>query len=410
MFRALRHPPFRTLWALVILGQLGYWFSSIVFQWEVANRTGNDPLALGVLYFCGLAPFLLFSLPAGMVADSRDRRTLIILVQVAASLLAVTATLLAALAAMTVPALMVLSFLAGCVATVLSPASHALIAKVVPAEDMVSAVPLQSAGVNLARITGPALVGPVLMVGGPVSAFGAYAALSIGAAALAGRLAASVGPAASVPVETVRQRLTAGISHVRQRRPMLPALAVVSATSLFGSSYVAQLPLIGARVSADSDTAFLILVTLGGIGSLLGVLSVAWRGRRLGVASAASQLAALGVIVGLIGVTRSFPLIVVLMVLGGALSFSIMTSINSILQHVVDDAQRGRVLSLYFVCWGGLLPLGGLGLGGLVRMLDVGWAFACAGCLAVLAGLGIALRTRRSASHPAGDRRARQAR
>ncbi|GGM79953.1 MFS transporter [Dactylosporangium sucinum] len=403
MFRALRHPPFRTLWTLVVLGQLGYWFSSIAFQWEVAHHTGNDPLALGALYFCGLAPFLLFSLPAGIVADSWDRRRLIILVQAAASLLALTATLLAALTTMSVLVLMTLSFLSGCVATVLSPASHALIATVVPLEDMVSAVPLQSTGVNLARITGPALVGPILMVGGPVGAFGAYAVLSIGAAALAGRLAASVGPAAPVPAETLRQRLTAGINHVRQRRPMLAALAVVSATSLFGSSYMAQLPLIGARVSDNSDTAFLSLVTLGGIGSLLGVLSVARRGRNLGVAAAAGQLAALGVVVGLIGVTRSFPVLTVLMILGGALGFSIMTSINSILQHVVDDAQRGRVMSLYFVCWGGLLPLGGLGLGSLVRTVGVGWAFACSGCLAVLAGLGIAWHSRRSASRPAGD-------
>ncbi|GAA2358326.1 MFS transporter [Dactylosporangium salmoneum] len=403
MFRALRHPPFRKLWALVILGQLGYWFSTIAFQWEVAHRTSNDPLALGLLYFCSLAPFLLFSLPAGMFADSRDRRRLIILVQVAATALAVTATLLAALAATSLPALMGLSFLAGCVATVLSPTSYALIANVVPMEDMASAVPLQSAGVNLARITGPALVGPVLIVGGSVSAFGAYAALSVAAVTLAARLAPSVRPAVPAPVESLWQRVTAGVSHARQRRPTMPALAVVATTSLFGSSYMAQLPLIGSRVSDNGETAFLTLVTLGGIGSLAGVLSVAWRGRRLGVASAAAQLAALGVVVGLIGVTQSFPLLTVLMILGGGLSFSIMTSVNSIVQHVVDDAQRGRVMSLYFICWGGLLPLGGLGLGSLVRLVDVGWAFACSGFLAVLSGLGIALRVRRSASHEAED-------
>lgn len=65
MFRAMQHPPFRLLWSSVLLVQMGYWFTTIAFQWEVAHRTGNDPTALGVLYFAAFAPYLLFSLPAG---------------------------------------------------------------------------------------------------------------------------------------------------------------------------------------------------------------------------------------------------------------------------------------------------------------------------------------------------------
>ncbi|MCW3819092.1 MFS transporter [Micromonospora sp. DR5-3] len=399
MFRALRHPPFRMLWAVVILGQLGYWISSVAFQWEVAHRTGNDPLALGLLYFCSFAPYLLFSLPAGMLTDSMDRRSLMVSVQAAASLLAVAATLLATLAVMSTPAVMVLSFLAGCVITIVSPASQALIAAVVPDEDLASAVPLQSAGLNLARITGPALVGPVLLIGGPASAFGVYAVLSLGAAALAGRLGAG-GPAAR-PVraasgESARRRLAAAFHHVRARHPALPALGIVAATSVFGSAYLAQLPLIAARVGGDSESTFPTLVTLGGIGSLIGVLSVAWRGRGLSPVPAAVQLVVLGVVMALFGVVPSFPLLTVLMILGGGLTLSIMTSINSILQHLVDDAQRGRVMSLYFVCWGGLLPFGGLGLGGLVRLVGAGWAFAGYGVVASLAGLALALGARRT--------------
>lgn len=395
MFRALRHPPFRLLWAVVILGQLGYWISSVAFQWEVAHRSGNDPLALGLLYFCSFAPYLLFSLPAGMLADNADRRRLMIAVQAGAALLAVAATLLAGWAAMSTPAVLVLSFLAGCVITVVSPASQSLIAAVVPAEDLASAVPLQSAGLNLARITGPALVGPVLLVGGSASAFGLYAVLSLGAAALAGRLGPAR-PARSPAAETVRRQLAAGIHHVRERRPALPALGVVAATSVFGSAYLAQLPLIAARVGGDGESAFPALVTLSGLGSLVGVLSVALRGRGLSLTPAAVQLGVLGVAMALLGVVPSFPLVAVLVVLGGGLTLSIMTSINSILQHLVDDAQRGRVMSLYFICWGGLLPFGGLGLGGLVRLVGAGWAFAACGALAGLAGLALALRGRRS--------------
>src|SRR5690606_1152501 len=179
MFRAFRHPPFRSLWTVVILCQLGFWFSSVSFQWVVAHRTGNDPLALGVLYFFTLAPFLLLSLPAGVMVDSRDRRRVLTTAQIFAAALAVTAAMLAAFGDLLVPVVMPLAFLAGTVIVFVSTSSHALTANVVPLEDLSSAVPLQAAGINIARITGPALAGPVILLGGPTGAFGLYAAFAI---------------------------------------------------------------------------------------------------------------------------------------------------------------------------------------------------------------------------------------
>lgn len=397
MFRALRHSPFRLLWAVVILSQLGYWVSAVAFQWEVADRTGNDPLALGVLYFCSLTPFLVLSLPAGVLTDRLDRGRLLVSVQFAAGLLAVTAVLLAAFALMSTGTVMVLSFLTGCVVTVVSPASQALIATVVPTEDLSSAVPLQSAGINLARITGPALVGPVLLVSGSAGAFGVYAAVSLAAAAVAGRLRARVRtqPPPAGPRESIRQQLVAGIKYVRHRRPALPALGIVAATSVFGSAYLAQLPLLAAWVGSGDEAAFAALVTLTGVGALVGVLIVAWRGNRLSLTEAAAQLVVLGVVVALLGVASTFALLTALVVIGGGLTLSIMSSINTILQHLVDDAQRGRVMSLYYICWGGLLPLGGLGLGGLLRLVGVTGAFICYGAIAALCGVALGTRVRR---------------
>lgn len=395
MFRALRHRPFRLLWIAVILGQLGYWVSSVAFQWEVASRTGHDALALGFLYFCSFTPYLILSLPAGMLADSLDRGRLLVAAQVAAAAIAVTATLLSALALMPIWAVMALSFLAGCVITVVSPTSHALIATVVPPEDLPNAVPLQSAGLNMARIAAPALVGPLLLVSGPTSALGGYVALSLAAWAVAERLRARMppAPARAARRETIRRQLAAGLTHVRERPPALAALGVVAATSVFGSAYQAQLPLLAARVADGGEAAFSTLATLTGVGAMVGGLLVAWRGARRGthprLRAPAAQLVLLGSIVAMLGVVPWFPLLAALMVLGGGLILSIMSSINTILQHLIDDAQRGRVLSLYFVCWGGLLPFGGLGLGGMVELLGAEWAFGGYGAVAVLCGLAV---------------------
>lgn len=396
IFRAWRHRDFRFLWSTAILGQLGYWFSSITFQWIIAHRTDNDPVALGILYFCTFAPYLLFSLHAGVLADSRDRRKLMVGAQSCGVALAVACATLAIFDALPIPVILVMAFLSGSVTTLVSPTNQALTANVVPAQDLSSAVPMQSAALNLARVTGPALAGPVLIFGGSAGAFAVWLALTSSAAYLASRLRVRAVPDDAVRTESVPARIRAGINHARRRPPALLALCAVAATSVFGSSYVSQLPIIGARVSSDGDTAFLLLVAIGGVGSLGGALTVARRGDKATLAAAAVQLAFLGILVAIIGLTTSYPLVAAIMLIAGGLTFSIMTSVNTILQQVVDDAQRGRVMSLYFVCWGGLLPFGGLGLGLLIRSTSTTWAFIGYGLVALVAGVAIALRGRQT--------------
>ncbi|MEU5696837.1 MFS transporter [Actinosynnema sp. NPDC020468] len=391
MFRALRHPSFRLLWGSVFLGQLGYWFANIAFQWEVAHRTDNDPVALGVLYFVGFTPYLAFSLFAGVLADGRDRRLLLVGIQ-AASVAVALACFGLTLADATPPAVvLVLAFLAGCVITFLSPAHQSLIANVVPARDLGSAVPLQAAGLNLARIAGPALAGPAILLAGSTAAFAIFTATCVGSALLAWRIKVPA-RARVVATESVGRRLVGGLRHARERPPTAMALLVVAIASMFGSTFQAQLPLLGARVSADGGTAFLTLVVLGGLGSLVGVLLVARRRAPLPLPATAVLLAVLGAIVSVLGYVRSFPLMAVLMAVAGGVLFGVMTSINTLIQHVVDDDQRGRVLSLYFICWGGLLPVAGLAAGALIALAGIGTAFAVLGGVTAAFGVGIAAK------------------
>ncbi|SMC96141.1 MFS transporter [Lentzea albidocapillata] len=394
MFRAMRHQPFRLLWSSVLLVQLGYWFTTIAFQWEVAHLTDNDPMALGLLYFAAFAPYLLFSLPAGALADSRDRRTLLLTALGCSIALATVCVLLALLDAMPIWIVLPLAFLSGCVVTVVSPANQALTASAVPAADLGSAVPVQSMGLNLARIVGPALAGPVLLFSGSAAAFGVYALTCVSAMLLAWRLQVRRVPLPALRESTVR-RVMAGIAHARARPPAATALAVVAVTSVFGSAFQSQMPVLGAQVAEDGDAAFLALVVTGGVGSLLGVITVARRREPATLVSASRQLAALGVTAATLGVVHWFPLMMLLVCVAGGLTFSIMTSINTMLQHVVEDGQRGRVLSLYFLCWGGLLPFGGLGIGSLIGAAGAAIAFAVAGVVAAVAGVAIAWRGRR---------------
>jgi len=398
MFRAFRSGPFRLLWSSAVLIQLGYWFSTIAFQTEVARRTGNDAWQLGILYFCTFAPFLLLSLPAGALADSVDRRRLLWCAQGFAVLTALTCLALTVSDALSLPGLMTLAFLSGCVVAVVSPAGQALIANSVPVEDLSTAIPLQSAGLNLARIFGPALAAPALLLGGSTGAFGMYTAMCLAALLIAARLP-TLPQAAYRRGESLRRRVLAGVVHARGRPPALLALATTAATSVFAGAYQSQLPVIGSRVSGGDDSAFLVLITLGGAGSLIGVSLVALRRSLPTVFSSATQLVALGVTVSIFGLTDSYGAVSVLMVIAGTLTFSIMTSVNTTLQHLIDDSQRGRVMSLYFLCWGGLLPFGGLGMGALIRGTGSTFGLVTFGLAAGVLGLVIAGRAHRVEPH-----------
>ncbi|WP_405097392.1 MFS transporter [Micromonospora sp. NBC_01412] len=393
MFRTLRHRPFRLLWTSALLIQLAHWLAVVAFQWEVANRTNNNALLLGILYFFTTAPFLLFSLPAGVLADTRDRRRLLLAVLCCAVVLDSLCILLAGLDAMPTIMVTALGFLAGCVVTVVSPTNQALIAGTVATADLASAIPLQAAGLNLARILGPAVAGPLLMLAGSTLAFTVCCLAAIAAVLLAWRLPAPPRPAFPPVRARMHRQVLAGIAHVRQRPPAAMALAITAITSIFGSSYQAQLPVVGARISDDGNTAFLVLATLGGIGSLFGIFSVARRRGRMSLPAAAKQLTALGIVVALVGMTTSAPLVALLIIAAGGLTLSIMTSISSLLQQVIDDTQRGRVMSLYILCWGGLLPFGGLAMGVLSQATDPGWSFAIFGGVTAVAGLASTFRT-----------------
>lgn len=394
MFRALRHRNFRLLWGASLSFQVGYWFSVLGMQLLVARATGNDPMALGLLYFAGLLPYLVLSLPAGVIADSRDRGALLTGTQAFGAVLALGCALLAFFDRLPMPALIVFAFLGGATSAMVSAAAQGLTPNIVPLHDVSSAIPLYATALNIARVAGPALAGPVLLVAGLASTFVVWAVVWSLAALLALRIPRlDMGETPSPHVPALR-RLLAGVAHTAERPPARAALVVVAAPSFLGSSYQAQLPVIAAGLSPDPEQAFILLVVLGGVGALLGVLWLGSRPDDPTVRGAALQLAALGVALAVMGNTGWLVTGAAATLVAGGLVFSTMTSINTILQQLVSDTFRGRVMSLYFLCWGGLLPFGGLVLSALVDRSGVGIALGAFGAATMGSGLLIAQRTR----------------
>src|SRR5262245_52521713 len=159
--RALRHHTFALLWGSNVVGFLGFWISTVTFQWLVVRLTDNDALMIGLLYFFMNIPIVLLSPFGGVIADRFDRRRVIVAAQYGTALIAGGLAIAVFTGHASLPVVFAAAAGVGTMLALNGPASQAVVANVVPRVDMPSAVSLQSVGVNLARVAGPALAAPL---------------------------------------------------------------------------------------------------------------------------------------------------------------------------------------------------------------------------------------------------------
>jgi predicted MFS family arabinose efflux permease len=265
----------------------------------------------------------------------------------------------------------------------------AIAANSVPPADLASAVSLQSALNNLTRVVGPMLAGPLLATRRFEVAFALYAL----AAATAGLLVARIRIAPHAPDEEglgILARIAAGFAHARERRPALLALGTVATLSLFGVSHVALLSFYAQDRLHDVAWFPFILVATG-TGALVGALVSGSREATL--RGSALRIVVYGLLLGLFAVAERPWLALAAQVCVGYCYFSVMTELQTLIQQVVDEAQRGRVMSLFQVAWAGLLPFGSLGMGALAGAFGLTTTLLVGAAVCSLCGLFVAART-----------------
>jgi MFS family permease len=382
-WRALHVRNFQKVWTVATSAHFGYWFSSIAFQWIVAQATGNNAVVLGFLYFVMLVPILLLSVPAGLLADRYDRRKIVVICQAGIVVISVTTAALIHWGPPPLPVLLLCGFAVGTAHSIATPSYTSLVANSVSRSDLPSAVPLQAIGMNLARILGPVAAGAIIYIGGTAESLLVYGLFGLLGLVVILRVPRLQQHAADTTATSIIRQIRSGFGHARGHPPAALALAIVAMCSLFAASYLAQLPVLAAN-STDVTGAFVLLTSAGGIGSLIGVLLVAVRSwSSPSVTPAAVMLLVMGVVVAMLGYGPALGYEMVLIAIAGGLQFAIMTTCNRVIQQVVEDSHRGRVMSLYAIVWGGFLPLGGLWLGLLIGGVGLTWAFTINGVITV---------------------------
>ena len=359
---------------------VGTFVQQFAQSWLVYDLT-KDPFYLGLDLFLGQLPIMLFSLVGGVFADRLDRRKMLLYSQY---IQMVCAFLLAALFATHVVKvwhILTLSFVVGVGQSFGGPAYSALLPTLVAPEDLANAISMNSIQFNLARIIGPTLGGLAYTVFGAAWCFTlngiSYVAVIISLIVIK---AAFVAPKIQT---SVLKSMTEGIRFIRDREGLAPLVALAFCTTLFGFSLTGFLPVIVQTVFHKGPETYELLLVFSGAGSICGALIVAAMEKLKGQGRlAVLALFALGTATAGFAISKWLALSCALIFLAGAAVMASASLMLSLVQLIVADSMRGRVMSVYNLAFRAGMPLGALVLGKLIPVLGVSTA---------VAGFGMAL-------------------
>jgi len=384
----VEHRNFRLFWIGQTVSLIGTWMQQVGQGW-LALQLSNDAFIVGLVSAAGSLPVLLFSLYAGVLVDRLDKLRIVTIAQVLLSVEAAVLWWAVWSGRINIPLLVGLAGINGLISAVEIPARQSLIVELVGREDVVDAVALNSGGFNLARIIGPSIAAAVIAGAGLAWCFGINALSYI---AVIGCLVAIKLPK-FVRVEgrpSSLNQFREGIQYIRSRREVMGLIGVIAIYAIFGFQYLTLMPVFARDVLHTNASGYGLLVTFVGIGAvagalLLAALSARVRRGRLFTVSALS-FATLLLLFSFVNDRRVASGVLLFlgltMLINGALA-------NGILQSVVPDELRGRVMAAYVFVYVGFMPIGSLIAGALAKVTSVQWTIG-SGALIMLVYASIA--------------------
>lgn len=385
--RALRHRDYRIFFFGQFVSLSGSWMQSVAQSWLIYRLTGSAVM-LGSVNFAGQIPVFLLAPLGGAAADRFPRRRILLCTQAASMLLAATLAALTLAGAVREWHVFVLAALLGVVNAFDIPARQSFVVDMVGKEDLINAIALNSSMFNGARIVGPAVAGLLVATVGEGWCFFANAASYVAVLASLLLLRAEGRPRASRP-GTAFERVRAGFGFVARTGPVRALMLLLGLVSLAGMPYAVLMPIFADRILGGGAGSLGVLMGASGVGALLGAVVLAARRslRGLGRWVAASS-GAFGVSLILFSLSRSFWLSALLLVPAGFAVMLQMASSNTLVQSMVPDELRGRVMAVYSMMFMGMAPLGALVAGTLAGRLGAPLTVALGGA-ACIAGAAL---------------------
>ena len=389
-FRALRHRNFKLFFSGQIISLVGTWMQTVAQSWLIYRLTGSGAL-LGLLGFVGQMPIFVLSPVAGLVADRWPRRRVVIATQISSMLLAF---ILAALemtgrlrGRLGVQEIIALATLLGIVNAFDVPARQSFLIEMVGREDLLNAIALNSSMFNLARVAGPAIAGFVVAIVGEGWCFllngVSYLAVIAGLFLMRIQKVTNVHDGAA-PLEKLRE----GFRFVRRTKPIRAILTLVALVSFMALPYTVLMPIFAVKILHGGASAYGALMGAVGVGAMFGALVLAMRQQLRGLGNVVAYSATgLGASLVLFSVSHWYWVSFVILVLSGFTMMMQFTSSNTLIQAMVPDQLRGRVMSLYAMMFLGMTPFGSLLAGALADRIGAPVTVALGGLASCLGGL-----------------------
>ena len=390
--RALASRNYRLFFAGQSVSLVGTWITRVATSWLVYRLTGSV-LLLGIVGFCGQIPTLLLAPFAGVLVDRWDRHRILVVTQALSLVQSVALAALTLGGVITVMHILLLQVAQGIINAFDTPARQAFVSEMVEDRaDLPNAIALNSSMVNGSRIVGPSIGGLVIgAVGeGWCFALDAVSYLAVIASLLAMRLVPRVLPSRDT---RLRDELATGFRYVAGFAPVRSALLLLSLVSVMGMPYTVLMPAISANVLRGGPHTLGFLMTASGAGALGGAFYLATRSSVLGLGRAIA-VAAMTFGAGLVAfsLSRSLWLSLVLLPLVGGGMMITMAATNTIIQTIVREELRGRVMAFYTMAFLGTAPIGSLIAGLLADRIGPQLTIMLGGMSCVAAGAWFAAR------------------
>jgi len=368
-WRALRHRNFRLFFGGQSISLIGTWMTRIATSWLVYRLT-KSPLLLGTVGFAGQIPTFLLAPLAGVIVDRMDRRILLVWTQSLAMVQSLVLAWLTLTHRVTIAEILALSVMQGFINAFDMPGRQSFMVKMVEDKaDLSNAIAINSSMVNVARLIGPSLAGMLIAVTNEGWCFltDGVSYVAVIASLLMMRL-----PAASDarPATTMLAQLVEGWSYVASSAPIRTILSLFALLSLMGWPFMVLMPIFAAQVLHGGPHTLGFLMGAVGVGSLASALALVMRRSVRGL-TRVIPIAAAVFGVGLIcfGLSNVLWLSMLMMLVTGFGMMQGLTASNTILQTLVDEKMRGRVMSYYTMAFVGMAPFGSLLAGAMAHAI-----------------------------------------
>ena len=390
-FSSLRHLDYRYLWSGTLMMSAGQWVQQVTLGWLLYDLTGNSML-LGALNGLRAVPFLVTGPMAGVAADRMDRRKLLLRTQWILIITAVAMGTLVASPYLHVWHIFIFTLITGIAWSFTEPVRQSMIPSVVPKEDLVNAIALNSGGFNLMKVIGPALGGAMIVLFGGAGNFFVQSVAYSGVLVMIYLMHIPNTPSEARRASAIAN-LKEGFAYIWSTPAVLALLTLAYVPRIFAVPYQTLMPVFQKDVLQVGPDGLGMLMAAPGVGALIAVLtlaSLANRLKRQGLFLVGS-IVVLGFFLIVFSQVRVFPLALATLVIAGAFQMFFLASTATILQLLVPDELRGRVMSLYMLDRG-FMPVGALFAGTTAHFIGAPFTVAVMGGIVIVLALFVAWR------------------